>query len=64
VYSEAERIFLAKSLAFSGGVGSCVIIMNNESPPINLLAKQKKLCENINKGVLGIKCVAFRKGVE
>jgi hypothetical protein len=45
-------------------VGSCVISMNNESPPINLRAERKKFCENINTVVLGIKCVAFWKRVE
>jgi hypothetical protein len=56
--------FLRKSLAFSGGVGSRVVSMNNESPPINSQAKRKKLCKNINTVVLGIKCVVFWKSVE
>jgi hypothetical protein len=55
---------LRKSSAFSGGVESCVVIMNNESPPINLRAERKKFCENINRVVLGIQSVAFWKRVE
>jgi hypothetical protein len=35
--------------------------MKNESPPINLRAERKKVCENINRVVLGIKYVAFWK---
>jgi hypothetical protein len=38
--------------------------MNNEFPPINLWAERKKFCENINTAELGIKDVAFWKGVE
>jgi hypothetical protein len=38
--------------------------MNNKFPPINLRAERRKFCENINTVVLGIKCVAFWKGVE
>jgi hypothetical protein len=52
--------FLHKSPASWGGVVS----MNNESPPINLRAEQKKFCENINMVVLGIKCVAFWRWFE
>jgi hypothetical protein len=37
--------------------------MNNESPLINPWAEQKKFCENINTVVLGIKYIAFWKGV-
>jgi hypothetical protein len=59
VCGEAEPIFFAKSWAFSGGVGSCVVSMNNESPPINLGAGRKKFCENIDTVVLGIKFIAF-----
>jgi hypothetical protein len=54
----------AKGSAFSGGVGSCVVSMNNEPLPINLRAEWKKFCENINMVALGIKCVAFWKCVE
>jgi hypothetical protein len=64
VYGEEEPIFCAKSSAFSGGVGSCVVSMNNESPPMNVRAERKKLCQNINMVVLGIKYVAFWKCVE
>jgi hypothetical protein len=64
VYGEVGPIFVAKSSAFSGGVGSCVVSMNNKSPPINLRAERKRLCENINMGVLDIKCFAFWKRVE
>jgi hypothetical protein len=48
VYGEAEPIFFAKSSAFSGGVESCAVRINNESSPINLRAERKKFCENIN----------------
>jgi hypothetical protein len=47
VYSEAKRIFFAKRSAFSGGVESRVVSMNNESPPINLRAEREKFSENI-----------------
>jgi hypothetical protein len=56
--------FLRKSSAFSGGVLSCVVSMNNKSPPIDLQAERKKFCENIDTVVLGIKSVAFWKRVE
>jgi hypothetical protein len=56
--------FFAKGSAFSGGVGSCIVSMDNEWPPINLREEQKKFCENINTVVLGIKCVACWKRVE
>jgi hypothetical protein len=59
-----EPIFFAKGPAFPGGVGSCVVSMNNESLPINPRAERKKLCENMNTVVLGIKYVAFWKRVE
>jgi hypothetical protein len=64
VYGEAEPLFFPKNLAFSGAVASFIVSMNNGSPPINLRAEQKKFCENIETGVLGIKCVAFWKRVE
>jgi hypothetical protein len=64
VYGEAEPIFFAKRSAFSGGLGSCVVSINNESPPINMLAEQKKFCETINTVVLTIECVAFWRRVE
>jgi hypothetical protein len=64
VYGEPEPIFFAKGWAFSGGVGTCVVSMNNESFPINLQAKRKKFSENINTVVLGIQGVAFWKRVE
>jgi hypothetical protein len=64
VYGEAEPIFSVKSSAFSGGVGSCFVNMNNESPPINLQAERNKFSENIDTVVLGIKCITFRKRVE
>jgi hypothetical protein len=64
VYGEGEPIFFAKTSAFSGGVGFCVVSMNSESPPINLRAEWKKFCEYINTVVLRIKYVAFWKGVE
>jgi hypothetical protein len=64
VYGEAEPIFFAKSSAFSGGVGSCLVSMNHESPPINLRAERKKFCENINTVVLGIMGAAAWKRVE
>jgi hypothetical protein len=64
VYGEAEPIFFTKGSAFSDGVRSCVVSMNNESPPINLRAERKKFCENINTVVLGIKYVTFWKHVE
>jgi hypothetical protein len=64
VYGEAKPIFFAISSAFSGGVWSCVVSMNNESLPINLRAERKKFCENIDTVVLGIKCIAFWKHVE
>jgi hypothetical protein len=64
VHGEAEPIFFAKSSAFSGGVESCVVSMNNKSPPINLRAERKKFCENINTVLLGIKQIAFGKHVE
>jgi hypothetical protein len=63
VYSEAEPIFFAQTSAFSGGVESCVVSMNNKSPPINLRAGRKKFCENINTVVFGTKCAAFWKRV-
>jgi hypothetical protein len=56
--------FLRKTLGIFGRCGVCVVSMNNDSPPINLRAERKKLCENINTVVLGIKCVAFWKCVE
>jgi hypothetical protein len=56
--------FLRKSSAFSGGVWSYVVSMNNESPSINLRAERKKFYEDINTVVLGIQYVAFWKGVE
>jgi hypothetical protein len=43
VYDEAEPIFFAKSSAFSGGMGSCTVSINNESPPINLRAEREEL---------------------
>jgi hypothetical protein len=61
VYGEAQPIFFAKIPAFSGGVRSCVVSMNNESPAIDLRAERKKFCEIINTTVLDIKCVAFWK---
>jgi hypothetical protein len=64
VYGEAEPIFFAKGSGFSHSVGSCVVRMNNESPPINLRAERKKFYENINIIVLGMKCVAFWKRVK
>jgi dihydroorotase-like cyclic amidohydrolase len=64
VDGEAEPIFFAKSSALSGGVASCVVSMNNESPPINLRAEWKKFCENMNTVALGIARVAFWKGFE
>jgi hypothetical protein len=64
VYGKAEPIFFAESPAFSGGVRSCVVSMNSECPPINMRVERKKFCENINAGVLGIKCVAFWNRVE
>jgi hypothetical protein len=64
VYGEAEPIFLAESSAFSDGVGSCVVSMNNKSLSINLGAEGKKFCKNINTVILGMKCVAFWKRVE
>jgi hypothetical protein len=64
VYGEAEPIFFAQSPAFSGDVASCVVSMDNESPPISLLAGRKKFCENMNTVVLGIKCIAFWERVE
>jgi hypothetical protein len=64
VYGEARPIFFAKSSAFSGGVGSCVVSMINESPPINLRAERKKFCANIHRIRLDIKYVAFWKRVE
>jgi hypothetical protein len=59
VYGEAKPMFFAKSSAFSGGVRSCVVGMNNESPPINVQAERKKFCENVDTVIFGIKCVAF-----
>jgi hypothetical protein len=56
--------FLRKSSVFSGGVGSCVVSMNNESPPIDLQGERKKFCLSINMVVLGIKCIAFWKRVK
>jgi hypothetical protein len=64
VYGKAEPIFFAKSSTFSGRAGSCIVSMNDKSPPINLRADRKKLRENINTVVLGIKCVAFWKRIE
>jgi hypothetical protein len=64
VYGEAQPIFFAKSSAFSGGVGSCVISMNSESPPINLRAERKKFCGDINTVRPGIKCAAFWKRIK
>jgi hypothetical protein len=61
VDGEAEPIFFAKITAFSSGVGSCVVGMNNESPLINLWVERRKFCENINTAVLGTKCVVFWK---
>jgi hypothetical protein len=59
VDGEAELIFFAKSSAFSGGVESCVVSMNNESPLINLRAERKNLCEKINMAALGNKLLPF-----
>jgi hypothetical protein len=64
MYGGAEPIFFANSSVFSGSVRSCVINMHNESPPINLRVEQKKLCENINRVVLSIKCIGFWKRIE
>jgi hypothetical protein len=64
VYGENGSDFLRKKLGISGGVGYCVVSMNNESPPISLRVERKKLCENIHMVILGIKCVAFWKCVE
>jgi hypothetical protein len=63
VYGEAEPIFFAKSSTFSGGVGSSVVSMTNESP-INLRSERKKFCKNINTVVLGIQYAAFWKRIE
>jgi hypothetical protein len=64
MYDEAESVFFAKRSAVSGCVVSCVVSMNNESAPINLRADRKKLCENINTVVLGIRSVPFWKRLE
>jgi hypothetical protein len=64
VYGEAEPIFFAKSSAFSGGVGSCIVIMKNVSPAINLREGPKRFYGNIYAVALGIKYVAFWKCVE
>jgi hypothetical protein len=56
--------FLGKSSVFSGGVGSCVVGMNNESFHINVRVELMKFCENINTVVLGIQYVAFWKRIE
>jgi hypothetical protein len=64
VHSEAELIVFAKHSTFSGGVGYCVVSMNNEFLPINLQAERKKFCDNINPVVLGIECDAFWKRIE
>jgi hypothetical protein len=64
VYGETDPIFFAKSSAFLGGVGACVVSMKNGSPPINLRVERKNFRENITTVVLGIKCVAFWKRAE
>jgi hypothetical protein len=51
--------FLCETHGILEWCGSCVVSMNNESPPINLRAEWKKFCEDIDTAVLGIKCVAF-----
>jgi hypothetical protein len=56
--------FLRIKLGIFGQCGSCVVSMNNEPPPVHMQVERKKLCENINTVVLGIKCVAFWKRVE
>jgi hypothetical protein len=56
--------FLRKSSPFSVGVGSCVVNLKNESPPIDLRGERKKFSLSINMVVLGIKCIAFWKRVK
>jgi hypothetical protein len=64
VHDQAEPIFFTKGSAFSGGVRSCVVGMNNESPLINVRAEQKKFRENINTALIGIKYIAVWKRLE
>jgi hypothetical protein len=47
--------FLRKSSAFSVGVRSRVVSMNNKSLTINLRGEWKKFCDNINTVAFGIK---------
>jgi hypothetical protein len=64
VYDESEPVFFAKRSVLSGGVGSCVVSMNNESPPIKLRAERNKFCDNLNMVLLGINDFAFWNRVE
>jgi hypothetical protein len=43
---------------------SGIVCVNNVFSPIGLRAERRQCRENIITGVLGIKSLAFRKGVE